>query len=242
MIGGHAMILAAGLGTRMGGLSNHTPKALTIVNGICLMDRLRAHMAAAGVTNLVVNVHHLAEQVEAHLQADIDAGQLVISDERGALLETGGGVKKALPLLGTEPFFVANSDALWVDRDASNLNRLKSAWDPALMDALLLLVPKKEALGYEGVGDFFAKPGGAQPIRFRGEADTAPFIFGGVQLLASAAYEDMPDGAFSNRQIYRKAASVGRLYGLPIEGHWMHVGTARAIADSEAKLASIGAD
>lgn len=235
------MILAAGLGTRMGALSDHTPKALTKVGGICLIDRLRAHAASAGVINLVINVHHLADQMEAHLKTEINAGVVSISDERDALLETGGGVKKALPQLGPDPFFVMNSDALWIDAGVSNLVRLKSAWDPALMDALLLLVPTKYALGYDGVGDFFAKPGGLQPIQFRGDAEAAPFMFGGVQLLQPTLYDGMPDGAFSNRQVYRKAASAGRLYGLPIEGHWMHVGTKEAIADAELKLASVGA-
>jgi len=242
MTGSHAMILAAGLGTRMGGLSVHTPKALTKVNGICLIDRLRTHAASAGVQKLVVNVHHLAKQVEAHLQQDIDAGTIAISDERRALLETGGGVKKALPLLGVDPFFVLNSDALWVDTDVSNMLRLKTAWNAEVMDALLLLVPTEQALGYDGVGDFFAKPGGVQPIQFRGDAGAAPYMFGGVQLLDPGLYSGMPQGAFSNREVYRKAAENGRLYGLPIEGHWMHVGTPHAIAATEAKLASIGAD
>jgi len=242
LIGDHGMILAAGLGTRMGGLSDHTPKALTKVNGISLLDRLRRHTAGAGVRTLVVNVHHLADQIENHLKADIETGGVVISDERDGLLETGGGVKKALPHLGSDPFFVLNSDALWVDAGASNLTRLKRAWNAEVMDALLLLVPTNQALGYEGVGDFFAEPGGAQPIRFRDNAETAPFMFGGVQMLTPGLYKGAPDGAFSNREIYRKAASLGRLYGLPIEGHWMHVGTEPAIADAEAKLVSIGAD
>ena len=241
MLADHAMILAAGLGTRMGSLSDHTPKALTKVNGTCLLDRLRSHAAAAGVRKLVVNVHHLANQIEEHLGAEIDAGTTVISDEREALLETGGGVKKALPLLGADPFFVLNSDALWVDARASNLLRLKAAWNPQRMDALLLLVPTEAALGYDGVGDFFAEPGGEQQIQFRGDASKAPFMFGGVQLLAPHLYDGMPTGAFSNREVYRKAAAKGRLFGLPIEGHWMHVGTAGAIADAEAYLASIGA-
>jgi N-acetyl-alpha-D-muramate 1-phosphate uridylyltransferase len=240
------MILAAGLGRRMGALSDDKPKPLTDVLGVCLLDRLRRHARVAGVQKLVVNVHHLADQVEAHLSGSIKDGSLIISDERSALLETGGGVKKALPLLGADPFFVINGDALWVDAQESNLLRLKKAWDPRRMDALLLLVPTEAALGYDGVGDFFATAdfgiGGGQPIRFRGDAPSAPYIFGGVQLLEPSLYHGMPSGAFSNRDIYHKAFANGRLYGLPIEGHWMHVGTKAAIAEAEAKLKSIGAN
>jgi len=241
MLGEHMMILAAGLGTRMGALSENTPKPLTVVNGVCLLDRLRAHANKAGVEQVIVNVHHLADQIEAHLDTDIKSGHVLISDERAALLETGGGVKKALPLLGDEPFFVLNGDALWVDAGASNLERLRQAWNPDLMDALLLLVPTDEALGYEGVGDFFAQAGGVQPIKFRDEAPSAPYMFGGVQLLEPGLYRDTPSGAFSNREIYRKAVAKGRLYGLPIEGHWMHVGTPEAISDAEARLDAIRA-
>lgn len=241
MLGDHAMILAAGLGTRMGALSDDTPKPLTMVKNICLLDRLCAHAKAAGIQKLVVNVHHLAAQIEDHLKDDIREGLVEISDERAGLLETGGGVKNALSKLGSDPFFVLNGDALWVDQAESNLLRLKSAWNPEQMDALLLLVPTPEALGYDGVGDFFAVPGGAQPIRFRNEAESAPFMFGGVQILTPEIYKDMPNGAFSNRLIYRKAARAGRLYGLPIIGHWMHVGTKGAIADAEARLVQLGA-
>jgi len=242
MLGAHGMILAAGLGTRMGDLSEHTPKPLTKVNGVCLLDRLLAHADAASLRQLVVNVHHLPEQIETHLADRIAAGTVQISDERDALLETGGGVKKALPLLGTEPFFVMNGDALWINAEKNNLLRLRDAWDPAHMDALLLLVPREEALGYEGKGDFFAAPGGVQPIRFRNTAPAAPYIFGGVQLLDPHLYDGMPTDAFSNREVYRQAVSRGRLYGLPIKGNWMHVGTPEAIAAAEEKLRAIGAD
>lgn len=241
MVGDRAMILAAGLGTRMGALSARTPKPLTKVAGVTLLDRLLAHAETAEVTKVTVNVHHLADQLEGHLKPHVESGFVDISDEREALLETGGGVKKALPLLGSKPFFVMNGDALWVDADVPNLERLRAAWDPAAMDALLLLVPTAEALGYDGVGDFFADDQ-IGPIKFRDDAPSAPYMFGGVQILTPALYEATPDGAFSNRLVYRKAAAAGRLCGMPLDGHWMHVGTPEAIGSAEAQLSSIGAD
>lgn len=237
------MILAAGKGTRMGGLSDTLPKPLTEVNGHSLMDRLLAHLKAAGVERTIVNVHHLAEQMETHLQNEIDAGSVLISDERDGLLETGGGVKKALPKLGADPFFVVNGDALWVDSDASNLARMRAHWDASRMDALLLLVKTEEALGYEGVGDFRKADGeGAQPIEFRGDAPHSSHMYGGVLLINPDLYKETPEGAWSNRFVFRKAASEGRLYGLPIDGHWMHIGTRDAIAAAEEKLKRVGAE
>lgn len=242
-VGARAMILAAGKGTRMGRLSDTTPKPLTPVTGTTLIDRLLSHLCKAGVEQTVVNVHHLADQMELHLSSAIDAGSVVISDERDALLETGGGVKNALPQLGPAPFFVVNGDALWVDGSATNLSRMRQVWDDSKMDALLLLVKRDEALGYEGVGDFFtAMEAGAGPIEFRGSADSAPYVFGGVLLINPALYEDTPDGAWSNRLVFRKAAEQGRLYGLPIDGHWMHVGTPEAIEVAEAKLHELEAE
>jgi len=240
MVGQRAMILAAGLGTRMGELSKQLPKPLVKVKGVSLIDRQIAHALKVGIQHFVVNVHHHARQMEHHLAAAARAGNLVFSDERDQLLETGGGVKKAIPLLGSQPFFVINGDALWVDSNAPNLERLRTAWDASLMDILLLLVPTHEALGYDGVGDFFAAPGGVQPIRFRDDAARAPYMYGGVQLVEPSLYDDMPEGPFSNREIFRKAFSRGRLYGLPIDGYWMHVGTKAAIGDTEARLTALG--
>lgn len=242
-VGRTAMIMAAGKGTRMGKLSEALPKPLTKVKDISLIDRLFAHLDRAQVEKTVVNVHHLADQMEAFLAARINTNSVAISDEREALLETGGGVKKALPLLGTAPFFVLNGDALWVDAQQSNLLRLKEAWNSAKMDALLLLVPRAEALGYDEVGDFFLdEKNGAGALKFRDDAETAPFVFGGVLLINPALYEDTPEGAWSNRVVFRKAAAAGRLYGLVIDGHWMHVGTPEAIIEAEEKLVALGAD
>ncbi|PCI59868.1 MAG: mannose-1-phosphate guanylyltransferase [Kordiimonadales bacterium] len=245
MHGSKAMILAAGLGSRMGTLSDTLPKPLVQVKGITLLDRLLAHATLGGVQQTVVNVHHLADQIEAHLSRKVGSGQVLISDERDALLETGGGVKKALSLLGNDPFFVLNSDALWVDAAEKQLNLIRAAWQPKKMDVLLLLVPTENALGYDGVGDFFA--GVSDPsskvrsVQFRDDAERAPFMFGGVQLVEPSLYNGMPDGAFSNREIFRKAVAAGRLYGIEIDGHWMHVGTQEAIGEAEKKLNELGA-
>ncbi len=243
MNGRTAMILAAGKGTRMGALSDTLPKPLTMVKGVSLMDRLFAHFTEASVEKIIVNVHHLADQMETALNEHITSGLVEISDERGDLLETGGGVRHALPYLGTAPFFVVNGDALWVDAAQSNLTRLKEAWNSDEMDVLLLLVPRAEALGYEGVGDFFMENNqGVNPLQFRDDADSAPYVFGGVLLINPTLYDDTPEGAWSNRIVFRKAAAAGRLYGLEIDGHWMHVGTPEAITAAEEKLDVLGAD
>ncbi|MBL4838117.1 MAG: nucleotidyltransferase family protein [Kordiimonadaceae bacterium] len=240
------MILAAGKGSRMGVQSATVPKPLTVVAGQTLLARLLHHLRAALCTQVVVNVHHLPEKIEAALEPEIETGYVTISDERSGLLETGGGVKKALPLLGADPFYVVNGDALWVDASADNafgnLARLKALWDGAQMDVLLLLVKREDALGYEGVGDFFAEGNSdVLQVEFRNERPDAPYVFGGVQLVAPDAYTDMPEGSWSNREIFRAAAKKGRLRGLLIDGHWMHVGTMGAVAEAEQKLAEIGA-
>lgn len=244
MIGSRGMILAAGKSTRMREVSKNLPKPLVKVSGISLLDRLIKHAEGAGLSDLVVNVHYHAGQVENHLAARESDCKLHVSDERDALLETGGGVKKALPMLGDQPFFVMNGDALWHDEGTSTLERFRSHWNNSKMDVLLLLVPTDKAIGYDGPGDFFA--GGAdctdvRPIKFRGEAATASHMYGGVMLINPALYEGTPDGSFSNRLVFRKAAERGRLYGLEIKGHWMHVGTPEAIVDAERKLQEIGA-
>lgn len=238
------MILSAGLGTRMGALSKRTPKPLVEVAGRTLLDRAFDRCDEAGLERVVVNVHHHAEQIEAHVEARIRAGQVVISDERDCLLETGGGVKKALPLLGSEPFFTMNSDALWLDGAGSTLLRLASHFDATRMDALLLLIPTPDALGYDGVGDFipFAGGMGPVPIAFRDEAPAAPVMFGGIMMIRPEAYEGAPEGAFSNRVVFRRAVAAGRLFGIVHDGHWIHVGTPEGVVDAEARLKKLGAE
>lgn len=237
-----AMILAAGRGTRMGVLSDTVPKPLVPVLDVPLIDRAIGRLEVAGVGPVVVNVHHLADLMEHHLAGRIRAGRVLISDERGALLETGGGVKKALPLLGDAPFLVVNGDALWTDGTEPAVNRLMDAFDPDQMDVLLLLVRTEEALGYDGVGDFLPSTLGVAPtpVEFRGDAPAAPVMYGGIQIVSPTLYDGMPEGAWSNREIFRKAAGKGRLFGLLHDGHWMHVGTPEAIKAAEDKLRALG--
>lgn len=239
-----AMILAAGKGTRMGEMSARLPKPLVPVLGRTLLDRALDRLDEISAAPVVVNVHHLADQMEAHLAPRVAAGKAMISDERDALLETGGGVKKALPMLGDAPFLVINSDALWLDApgEETALTALATAFDPARMDALLLLVATEAALGYEGTGDFFAGGDPAAPalLRFRGEAPSSPFMYGGIMMTSPAAYEDTPDGAWSNSHMFRRAAGNGRLFGLRHRGDWMHVGSPEGVRDAEARLLALG--
>jgi MurNAc alpha-1-phosphate uridylyltransferase len=212
------MVLAAGLGTRMRPLTDHKPKPL--------LDRL----AEANVERAVVNVHYLAEQIERHLAAR-KRPHIVISDERGMLLDTGGGVVKALPQLGHAPFFHINSDTVWIDGVKPNLTRLADTFDAASMDALLLLASSTGSIGYAGRGDFaFAADG---RLRRRGERDVAPFVYAGAAILAPRLFDGAPSGAFSLTALFDRAAEQGRLHGLRLEGLWMHVGTPDAIGLAE---------
>ncbi|WP_417464175.1 nucleotidyltransferase family protein [Kordiimonas sp.] len=233
-----AIVLSAGLGTRMGAMSQITPKPLVPVLGQPLLDHTFAKLDALGVGPVVVNVHHLADKIEEHLSARIRDGRVLISDERAALLDTGGGVKKVLPLLGADPFFAINSDALWLDGARPTLARLQEAFDPSVMDVLLLLVRTEHAHGYDGPGDFIPQLPleDVTPVEFRGEALSAPVMFGGIQVVAPEMYEGMPEGTWSNREIFRKAAARGRLYGMVHDGRWFHVGTPEAVSEAEAEI------
>ncbi len=230
-----AMVLAAGLGKRMRPLTATRPKPLVEVAGRSLLDRALDHLTAAGVRRAVVNVHYFAEQVEAHL-AQRDGPEVVISDERGELLETGGGVTKALPLIDGDPFYVINSDNLWVDGSIDTLHLLAQRWDAATMDALLLLVPLARASGYDGRGDFTMDPIGR--LRRRVEARVAPYVFSGVQLLSKRLFDGEAVAAFSLNRLYDKALASGRLYGAVHGGMWFHVGTPASVGATETLLAS----
>ena len=229
-----AMVLAAGLGKRMRPLTATRPKPLVEVAGRSLLDRALDHLAAAGVARAVVNVHYFAEQVEAHL-ATRDAPDVVISDERGTLLETGGGVTNALPLIDCDPFYVVNSDNLWVDGSIDTLKLLAQRWDGAAMDALLLVVPLARANGYEGRGDFTMDPLGR--LGRRAEARVAPYVFSGVQLLSKRLFDGEPVEAFSMWRVWTKALARGRLFGAVHGGMWFHVGTPAAVGETEGLLA-----
>jgi MurNAc alpha-1-phosphate uridylyltransferase len=231
----NAMVLAAGFGVRMRPLTDKMPKPLVKVAGKALIDHVLDRLADAGVARAVVNVHHLAEQIERHLAARTQP-QIVISDERGLLLDTGGGVKKALPDLGDAPFFHINSDTIWIDGVQPNLARLAEAFDPATMDALLLLAPSAGSIGYAGRGDFVMAPDGR--LRARAEFEVAPFVFAGVAILSPHLFDDAPQGAFSLTKLFARAAQAGRLHGLRLEGLWMHVGTPEAIAQAEEAISA----
>jgi MurNAc alpha-1-phosphate uridylyltransferase len=234
----HAMVLAAGLGARMRPLTDTRPKPLVPVAGKPLLDHVLDKLAQAGVTTAVVNVHYLADQIERHLAAR-RAPKIVFSDEREKLLDTGGGVVRALPQLGRAPFFHVNSDTLWIDSVTPNLTRLARAFDPARMDALLLLASTAASIGYHGKGDFAMEADGT--LRRRAENEVLPFVYAGVALLSPALFADAPSGAFSLNVLFDRAAATGRLAGLRLEGLWMHVGTPEAIAEAEAAIAKSAA-
>ncbi|HEX8569508.1 MAG TPA: nucleotidyltransferase family protein [Caulobacteraceae bacterium] len=227
-----AMVLAAGLGTRMRPLTDDRSKALVEVGGRALIDHMLDRLADAGVERAVVNVHYFADRLEQHL-AGRERPRIVISDERVELLETGGGLKKARPLLGDDPVWVANIDSVWSER-SSAMAALAAAWDPARMDAALLLSPLERSLGFDGSGDFFLEPDGR--LRFRGEAASAPYAYMGVHITKPQVVDAAPDGPFSLTPIWRKLAEEGRLHGAVMDGFWMHVGDPGSRDAAEARL------
>lgn len=228
-----AMILAAGLGTRLRPITDVTPKPLVKVAGRALIDYCFDLLRAAHIRRVVVNRHHLGDQISAYLDQMTGFG-ISVSDETAALLETGGGVQKALPLLGPDPFFVMNSDVIVRDPSNSALRRMHSRWNDAEMDALLLLHPVATAVGYAGAGDFHLDENGRLRRRAAGEA--APYLFTGVQLLRPSLFDRVPAGAFSLNVIYDRALAGGRLYGLVHDGAWLHVGTPDAVREATRRI------
>jgi MurNAc alpha-1-phosphate uridylyltransferase len=226
-----AMILAAGRGERMQPLTDVTPKPLIAVAGRCMLDRAMARLGEHGVSDVIVNVHYLGEQIARHL----DGRARIVREER--LLETGGSVKNALPLLGDGPFFVLNGDGLWQDGRIPMLARMEAAWDPDRMDALLLLHPLDKAVGREARdrGDYFLDPGGR--ARHRGTAERAPHYFASVSICDRRLFVDSPDGPFSLLKLWNRAESAGRLQGLVHDGQWFHIGTPQALHEAERVLA-----
>ncbi len=232
-----AMVLAAGLGTRLRPYTDDRPKALVEVAGSALIDHMLARLAKAGVSRAVVNVHAHADRLEAHLMARTTAPQIIISDEREAVLETGGGLRKARHLLGGDPVFVANIDSVWIERGTPIADALKAAWDPGRMDVLLALARLDKTIGFDGPGDFFmAEDGGLQ---FRGQAVTAPLGYMGLHITKTQIVNDGPAGAFSLVVPWRKLAQQGRLYGVVLDGEWMHVGDPQALREAEARLGQV---
>jgi MurNAc alpha-1-phosphate uridylyltransferase len=228
-----AMVMAAGLGTRMRPLTDDRPKALIEVAGRPLIDHVLDRLAEAGITRAVINVHAFADQVETHLARRRDL-EILVSDERGALMETGGGLRQARPLLGDAPVLVANIDTLWTDDRL--IPRLIAAWDGARMDDLLLVVPMGQTVGFDGPGDFFIDDEGR--LTHRGDKPTAPLVYMGVHMLDPVridAWPRSPHGIFAHWMDY---AAVGRLHGVVADGLWMHVGDPAALALAEARLAA----
>jgi N-acetyl-alpha-D-muramate 1-phosphate uridylyltransferase len=225
-----AMVLAAGLGLRMRPLTDHLPKPLVRVAGRTLLDHVLDKLAAAGVTEAVVNVHYLPDQIIDHTASRAQP-RVIISDERDQVLGTGGGIVKALPLLGAEPFFHVNSDTMWIDGVRSNLARLAETFDPARMDILLLMAPTASSIGYGGRGDYAMLPDGA--LRKRREHQVVPFVYAGAAILSPSIFAGAPQGAFSLTRMFDEANEKERLFGLRLDGVWMHVGTPDAVHAAE---------
>ena len=230
-----AMVLAAGLGKRMRPLTASQPKPLVRVAGKPLIDHALDRLAEAGVGRAVVNVHYLADALEAHVAART-APQVTVSDERALLLETGGGMVKALPHL-PDPFFALNADNVWLDGPNTAFAELSRRWNPAEMDALLLLVPHARAANFNGPGDFHMDPNGL--LSRRKDGRIAPFIYTGIQLVSHRLLREAPEGAFSTNILWNRAIEEGRLYGLSFGGLWFEVGTPQAIRPTEEALLGV---
>jgi MurNAc alpha-1-phosphate uridylyltransferase len=229
-----AMILGAGLGTRMRPLTDVVPKPLIRLNGRALIDHALDRLESAGIVRVIVNVHYLAGQLEAHLKSR-KSPQILISDERGALLDTGGGVVKAMPLLGDKPFLIHNADTAWIEGIGGSLSRLTAAWDGERMDSLMLLALAATSIGYDGHGDFNMEASGI--LTRRRERVEAPFVFAGVSIAHPRLFVDAPAGAFSLNRLWDRAIQARRLFGARLDGIWMHIGTPEALAEAERRLA-----
>jgi len=229
-----AMIMAAGLGKRMRPLTATKPKPLIEVSGKTLLDHVLEKLRAAGVGKVVVNVHYLADALEAHLETRDHGLEVVISDERDLLMETGGGLVKAAPLIDSDPFLALNSDNLWIDGPADTLKLLASQWDDSKMDALLLLVPQARALNHKGIGDFHMDRSGR--LRRRQKSHVAPFVFTGIQIVSKRLLRNSPEGPFSTNVLWDRAIEEGRCFGAVHQGLWFDVGTPQSIEMTETAL------
>lgn len=229
-----AMVLAAGIGSRMRPLTDERPKALVEVAGRTLIDRVLDRLVEAGIEAAVVNVHHFADQMEAHLAGRTDL-KILISDERDALLDSGGGIKHARAMLGDDPILVANIDSLWIEGETPALETLKAAWNPEIMDLCLLLVRRGHGIGFEGPRGFFMDEAGRVTHSAQPEPPT-PYANVGFQILKPQLVDDQPDGPFSILPIWWELSKQGRLFGAVMDGFWMHVGDPAAREATEAKL------
>jgi N-acetyl-alpha-D-muramate 1-phosphate uridylyltransferase len=225
-----AMVFAAGLGLRMRPLTEKIPKPLIEVGGKALIDHCLDRFAEAGIERAIVNVHYLADQIEAHL-AGRRRPEIIISDERGKLLDQGGGIKKALKLIGDEPFFLCNTDAFWLEGPRSNLKRLVAAWDPERMDVALLVAATVSAVGVDWPGDFSMSPDGI--LVKRKEREVAPYVYAGIGIVKPELFRNEPREIFRLAPLFFDAAANGRLIGVRLDGIWLHVGYPDAIGEAE---------
>ena len=232
-----AMVMGAGIGKRMRPLTATRPKPLVRVAGKALIDHSLDRIEAAGIGHVVVNVHYLADALEAHLAKQKRSFTLAVSDERGELLETGGGMVKALPLLKGDPILIVNSDNIWTDGPQDSIRNLARHWDGDRMDALLLVIRQASATGHGGKGDFHMDPSGKLSRRKPGRV--APFVYTGIQLISPRLLVGAPDGPFSTNLLWDRAIAAGRLYGLSHMGQWFDVGTPASIAPTEAALSEV---
>lgn len=233
-----AMVLAAGLGTRMRPLTDDRPKALVEVGGRALIDHMLDRLAQVGVETAVVNVHAFADRLEAHLKARDATGvlpRIIVSDERAEPLETGGGIKHALHLLPDAPFWVANIDSVWINDDGKALEAVAAAWDPDRMDVCLLTASTPESMGFHATGDLFRAETGE--VRFKDPGEAAPLVYVGVHIAKPSVVADGPDGAFGLLPIWKRLTGAGRVHAVAPPGLWMHVGDPLARDLAQARLA-----
>ncbi len=228
----YAMILAAGLGTRMRPLTDNSPKPLIEVEGKAMLDYVLDALDEAGIGHVVINTHYLADMINAHVASRVQP-HITLSDERDLLMDSGGGVKKALPHLGTQPFLTLNSDAIWLDGHRSNISRLIDAWDADKMDILLLLASTSQAIGWGDKGDFVMDQHGA--LTRPTPHSITPFAYSGVAIFKPELFADMPD-IFSLNLLFNRAIEAKKLFGLRLEGIWMHVGTPEAVEEAAAVI------
>ena len=225
-----AMVFAAGLGTRMRPITNHIPKPLVEIGGRTMLDHMLDRLAEGGVTRAIVNVHHLADQIETHLKARTRP-EIVISDEREKLLDQGGGIKKVLPLIGDADFFICNTDAVWLEGPHSTIAAMREAWRPDEMDILLLVAATSGSVGVDWPGDFHMAPGGR--LTRRAEREVSAFVYAGVGIIKASLFKEAQEDVFRLAPYFFRAAQAGRLFGVRLNGQWLHVGSPGAIEEAE---------
>ncbi|MBL8686017.1 MAG: nucleotidyltransferase family protein [Alphaproteobacteria bacterium] len=228
-----AMILAAGYATRLRPISNHTPKAMVQIMGKPILGHILERLKEISLKQIIVNTHHLGTVVKTYLEQQPKHFNIQISEEK-TILETGGGVKQALPMIGTQPFYVINGKIIWFNGGQNSLLNLASHWNNKTMDVLLLLQPVTKTVGYQGSGDFHLNADGS--LKRRQDDEIAPFVFSGIQIIHPRLFQDSPDGSFSLNVLYDRAIAQGRLFGVRHDGTWLHISSPQDILAVEAYL------